>query len=228
MLERKKLLIGIGAALVIVGSLAAGTAVAQTPTPEAKTGANTMYQNFLGKLAGNLGISVDNLTKAIDTTRDQILDEAVQNGKITKDQADKIKQRTPNGNLMPFIGKGHFGFKGKRPGTNFGVLGRDVTVQALANLTGKTVDQVKQELQSDKNIKKFLDDNKITNAQLHDAVVQIVQQKVDQAVKDGKLTQQQADNILNKIKQAPCNGFRPNGFAPRSGWRVPKAQAPVQ
>ncbi|MBI4321219.1 MAG: hypothetical protein HY675_22230 [Chloroflexi bacterium] len=226
MLKHKKLLIGFVIALVLVSALAAGSVIAQTPTPGA-AGANTAYQDFLNILAGKLGIKVTDLTKAINATRDQMLDDAVKNGKLTKEQADAIKARSKDGQPWGgFMGKPFAGKRGAMgPAVKMnGVLG-NVTVEALAKLTGKTTDQVKAELKSSR-IAKFLADNKITNDQLRATIAQIAQQKLDQAVKDGKLTAEQAQRILEHLKQAPPKGIGPGFPGPRGPWHRPNGPAP--
>jgi len=63
-----------------------------------------LYQNFISKLAANLGLDQSIITTALETTKQQMLDEAVQEGRTTQEQADKISS-SPNACLF-----GGFGF----------------------------------------------------------------------------------------------------------------------
>ncbi|NPV93268.1 MAG: hypothetical protein HPY50_21120 [Firmicutes bacterium] len=48
---------------------------------------------FISTLAGNLGVTVDELNAALKETQEQILAEKVANGEITQEQADKMAER---------------------------------------------------------------------------------------------------------------------------------------
>ncbi|MBX6341859.1 MAG: hypothetical protein IRY97_05325, partial [Thermomicrobiaceae bacterium] len=93
---------GAAVALVLASALAAGTVRAEGPsaTPTAGAGASgkpTWAQTFLQRLAQNLGVSQDRLDGALKTSADQTIDDAVQAGKLTQQQADRLKQRIDSG-----------------------------------------------------------------------------------------------------------------------------------
>jgi hypothetical protein len=116
---------GMGAlALVLMGSMLFGSAFAQsTPTaengatPEAGTGTTGqttkqgVYQDFIGKLAANLGISdAASVDTAIRTTLKQMVDEQQAAGRLTAAQANALKERIDAGDFpRDFVGVGHFG-----------------------------------------------------------------------------------------------------------------------
>ncbi len=230
MVKHKKLLIAFGVALLAVSVLVAGTALADTPP---KTNTGTPYQSFLDKLAANLGIGVADLTKGITATNNQMLDEAVKNGKLTQAQADKIKERSKGGQpKLGFMGR-PFAHNGKVPGAAAKgmVVLKNLAIDALVKVTGKTADQLKGEIKSAGSLQKFLDNNKITKDQLRDAEVQVAQQQLDQAVKDGKITAEQEQRLLDRIKQGPLNGIGPQGqgpkgIAPKGRFHGPKPSGP--
>lgn len=227
MFRHKKLIIAFVTALVAVSVLAVGIALADTPTPTPQanstaksSAANNAVQSFLDKLAANLGIERATLDQALTKTRDQTLDEAVKNGKMTQEQADKIKQSGKNGILTPGFLGGRFGFRGRMPRANgnAAVNLRNVTVEALAQITGKSTDEITQALKPVNPLQKFLSDNNISQEDFHNAVVKVAKDKLDQAVKDGKLTQDQADKILQRIQQAPSNKGVPSRVFPNGPW----------
>ena len=205
MLRRKKFVIGMGLAALLI--LLAGfftTAVfaedpTPTPVPEKKA---TLLDNFLTKLAANLGISKEKLTDALAQTRNQMIDEAVNAGKLTKEQGEQLKSRPLGG----WFGIHRFkGWPWNR-GRAIQLPGRDVAVEALANLLQKTPDDVRAMIRSGKTIDQILKENNLSTQQLHDAMVDVVKKRLDQAVAEGKLTQEQADKILQRFKDAPLGG----------------------
>lgn len=112
-------MIGIGTAILALGVTAVvGTAMAQTATATptqppaqastpAASAAKTNYRNFfVNRLATDLGTTTDKLKSAFTQARNETVDQAVKDGKLTQQQADKIKANT---NARPGFGFG-FGF----------------------------------------------------------------------------------------------------------------------
>ncbi|MGB9826757.1 MAG: hypothetical protein ACPLRU_08790, partial [Desulfofundulus sp.] len=85
MKKRIALIVVLAFAAVVILS---GVALAQTTTGS-QPGMPALFQNFLGKLATNLGIDQSKLENAIKQTQLQMVDEAVQQGKMTSSQAQK-------------------------------------------------------------------------------------------------------------------------------------------
>jgi len=114
--HKKFVIVGLLAALVLVGSLA-GLAFAQTDSGTAGSG-NTL----LARVAAILGIDQQKLQDAVVQARGQMQDEAldtylknlVDQGKITQQQADQYKtwwQARPDTLLPGPLGR-HFGMRG--------------------------------------------------------------------------------------------------------------------
>jgi len=62
-------------------------------------------------IAGVLGISVDEYDSAVDTAREQVLDEAVAEGVLTQERADLMQERAAEG-FGPGMQGGFFGGRG--------------------------------------------------------------------------------------------------------------------
>ena len=107
-------------------------------------------------LANALGITVEELTAAMQTANTAAIDQALEQGLITQAQADQLKAR---GEAFPFVGRWH-GWMGEN-GIDFEALLAD----ALS----------------------------ISTEQLAQAQTQAFEARIDQAVTDGNLTQEQAD-----------------------------------
>ena len=110
MLKRSRialLAISVAALVVLLGASAAFAAGPATPT-----GATSYHQVVVGKVASILGIDQPKVEAALTQARTEALDQAVQDGRLTQQQADWLKQRMAEG------GPG-FGF-GPGPGAGFG------------------------------------------------------------------------------------------------------------
>src|SRR5581483_5691300 len=90
---------------------ATGVALAQggtTPTPSATTTTTPLPQTqqapigdtFWGILAGKLNVSVDTLKSQAVAARQQMIDQAVTDGRITQAQADAIKSRITSDTII--------------------------------------------------------------------------------------------------------------------------------
>ena len=88
---------------------------------------------------------------------------------------------------------------------------------AAADYLGLTPSELKTKLQSGKSLADIAKDQGKSVDGLVDAMVADAKKHLDQAVKDGHLTQAQEDQILGQIKQHMTdfvNGMAPKGFGP--------------
>jgi polyhydroxyalkanoate synthesis regulator phasin len=155
-----------------------------------------LYQAFIAKLAANLGVDQDKVNTALEATKKQMLDEAVADGKLTQEQADKMAARKDG--LMGWFGGMH-----DRKGM-FGVrMGKNSADMAAA--IGITEDQLKSELASGKKLSDILADQGITEEQFQQKMLEIRKEALAQAVADGKLTQDQADKMLQRMEKPRQN-----------------------
>ena len=96
--------------VVLVGVLGIGAVFAATPTPTTST---NYHDVFVSKLAAALGIDEQQkVANALVTARDQTIDQAVTDGRITQQQADWMKQRQQQmqqGGFGPGYGHGMMG-----------------------------------------------------------------------------------------------------------------------
>jgi hypothetical protein len=205
---------GAAAAAVAVGVVVwsgAGHSQAQAPSPTATPAARgqgqqqrqQMADDFLNTLAANLSgsthttITADMLRDALKQTALQEVDKAVQSGRLTDAQAQKLRDAINSGNPGALgLGLGRFGMGGHGPGMNV----RRVDDQALAGFFGITPEQLRQDLQSGKSLADEAAAHGKSVDDLKNFIVNQASQRINQAVSDGHLTQQQADTILNNLK----------------------------
>ena len=207
---------------VVVGTIAAlalgggGLAVAAT---QKSTSHADQQKAFLADAAKRLNVTPDQLTAALKGAFGDQLDQAVKDGKLTQKQADALKARIAKGGL-PFGGPGggHGG-----PGGPMGGPGGPggpfmVGLDAASTYLGLTEAQLRDKL---KDGKTSLAD--VAKAQgktadgLEQAIVDAEQKELDQAVKDGKLTQAQADKIAKDLPARVKTIVETAGFGPHGG-----------
>jgi len=201
---KKKMLLVL-AALALVG-LFTGVAFAQNATVSNRPDGNApaFFETFLEKFASILGVDEDKVVAAAKEAGKQVVDEAVEQGKITAEQAEKIKSKIDEGRFFPCPFPRHRGAGGPR-------------LDAVAQVLGMTADELKAELEQGKKISDIAKEKGLTEEQLHQKVIEAKIQAIRQAVEEGKIPQDRADEIIKRLENAPQGkGFfgRPFGLPP--------------
>jgi polyhydroxyalkanoate synthesis regulator phasin len=194
----KKWLVIALAAVILAGLATAALADSQTDTGLAPQ-ALQAGEVFLDKLAGVLGIERAKLDEALKTAGDQTIDHALQEGKITQEQADKLRSRVDQG--WPFFGcpKGGAWDSG-------GKIGHGGLSQPLADALGITLEDLQAALKEGKTVADLAAGKGLTVEQVQDKILADVKLQLDQAVKDGKLTQDKADEAYTSLEQRIKSG----------------------
>jgi polyhydroxyalkanoate synthesis regulator phasin len=198
MTRRKKLTFAAGAAgvaLLVAGLGAAGAVAASrmsSPSEESKA--------VIDDAASQLGIEPSALSDALKQALKNRVDEAVEAGRITKEQADELKARIDADEYPLLFGHG-------RPG--FG--GRHVHLEVLstaASYLGLTEAELRDELQ-DKTLAEIAKSKGKSVSGLVQQLVATQTKRIDEAVADGRLTDDQATELkadLQKHMEALVNG----------------------
>ena len=203
---------GAVAVAVLVG---AGVVMAQTPTP-GSGGGNT----FLDRVAQKLGIESSKLQDAVTSAANDQINQQVQNGDLTQQQADKLKQGIANGQGPWFNGPGLGRGPGAKGAFGFGFgLGQDEA--KLADFLGISADQLKTELQAQgATLATVASSHGKTRDQLKTFISDTAKSQLDQAVSNGKMTQQQEDSALSTLQShvdALIDGTMPSFFGRMHG-----------
>jgi hypothetical protein len=202
--------LALGAAVVVV---AAGTfgafrfASAQEATPSASTptasapgesatpGAHAQVkQDFLQNLASSLNVSVDTLKSDLKSAGLQTVDQAVQSGKLTTAQAAKIKDAISNGKLgalRRFIGRARL---------RVAIGLRMQIVKSAATAINIQPSELRSELKSGKSIADVAQEHNVSIDTVKTQITNDVKAKLDQAVKNGKISQQREDSALARLQ----------------------------
>jgi hypothetical protein len=197
-------IVGIVTLVAILGVAAIGAvALAQ----DSGSGTDTPF-NFREKLhdaiANVLGISVDEYDSAVNTAQQQVMDEAVSGGYLTQDQADRMQERMDQG-AGPGFGGEFMGPRGGMFGRGMGHGGfmggpENSLVSVAADKLGMTVNELATELSNGKSIADVAKDKNVDTQTIVDAYLAQVQDSLNQAVTNGRITQTQADSILQQTK----------------------------
>ena len=190
MTRRKKLTFVAGAAgvaLLVAGLGAAGAVAASRMMSPSDA-------------ASQLGIEPSALSDALKQALKNRVDEAVEAGRLTREQADELKARIDADEYPLLFGHG---------GPGFG--GRHVHVEILstaASYLGLTEAELRDELQ-DKTLAEIAKSKGKSVNGLVQQLVATQTKRIDEAVADGRLTDQQATELkadLQKHMEALVNG----------------------
>jgi AraC-like DNA-binding protein len=212
---RRLILIGVPllAVAFLAGGVLLGRTFADTPTPTptpAKPQAQTLWQDWLNRVARILNVSPDQLTSAFKQAGRETVQQAVQDGKLTQDQANRILQRIDQGRFFfgPF-----FGMRG--PAVHFDLRRH---LDALAGFLGMNTTDLMNELRSGKSLAQVAQEHGKSRDALKNFLTQQFNQAVDQLVQQGRLTQDQANNAKTRFQQN-LDRLIDATFKASRGWR---------
>jgi hypothetical protein len=192
----------------LVGILALAAIGAVALAQDSGNGTDAPF-NFAERLhqaiADALGISVETYDSAVDTAQKQVLGEAVSEGVLTQDQADEIQERMDQG-FGPGMHDGFFGLREGRFGRGFGPGGfpgdpEHSLMSIAAEKLGMTASDLATELQGGKSIADVAGEKGVNTDDIASAYLTQLQDNLDQAVADGRITQSQADTMLQQAQE---------------------------
>jgi hypothetical protein len=222
-LTSKRLLVATVTGLAVAGGGAA-IAVSQTDSPAS---------SFFDSVAEHLGISPEELEDATRAAAVDQVDQAFEDGRITREQADELKSRIESDDFPGFLVPRLFGLgeHGGRdgPGGHHLFLGNKLA--SAAEFLGLTEAELREQLQDGESLADVAEAEGKSIDGLKQAILAGAESDLDDAVQDGRLTQEQADAAYQHLESSVddiVNGtFRklpsrfgpgfggPPGFAPR-------------
>jgi hypothetical protein len=217
MLGKTKIIVAGALVLALLALGVGGTVVlAQGPTPTPpKSNRVGWGQLYMQALASRLGTTLANLQQAMTDARKDAINAAVQQGLITQTQADQMLQRLQN---PPTPQPGRVPFQlGRTFGIARGYFGADV-IEAVAQVLGMQPADVTSALRSGKTLADLAKSQNVDPSKVLQAIADAEKAGIDRAVKDGLMTQTQADALKAKIDPSNINLSAPRwGGAPPSG-----------
>jgi hypothetical protein len=200
---KPRLIAGTVAGLAVAGGGAALAADQLGGSPQQES------QAVLNDAAQQLGVTPGALSSALKKALENRVDAAVAAGRLTKAQGEELKHQIESGDLPLFGGPG-LGMHHV-----FGMFGRGL--DAAASYLGLTEDQLRTQLESGKTLAEVAKAQNKSVDGLVNALVADAKQKLDAAVKSGRVTQSQENSILSDLKSHITNFV--NGTLPKFGFR---------
>ena len=160
---------------------------------------------FLGDVAKRLGVQQTALEDAIEEASKARVDAAVEDGKLTEEQAEAIKERIEEGD-GPILGGPIFG-PGPGFGFGFGGPGHHVRMdlravhQAAAKYLGMTEAQLRTAQGNGRSLETLAKNRSRDVAGLKAAMEAAAEKALAQAVTDGDLTDAERDRIVADLDE---------------------------
>jgi uncharacterized protein YidB (DUF937 family) len=145
----------------------------------------------IAQVAQEQGVDVQTVIDAMVADATAHIDQSVQNGDLTADQANERKSNLQE-RITKLVNEGKPKGEGRR--------GHGPKLDAAAKALGVSTDDLRGQLQDGKTIAQVADDRNVDKQKVIDAMVADATDHIDQAVKDGKLTADQANERKSGLK----------------------------
>lgn len=196
-------IVGLVALVMFLGAAVLGTIVLAQNGTDGTVWPSDLRQRVHDAIASALGIDTEEYDAIVDTARQQVLDDAVNEGLLTEEQAERMSERWAQG--MGPGGMGAFGcgrgMMGRQGGFDCMMVGTESSLLGVAaEELGMTLDELTAELQDGKTIADLAAEKGIEPQAIADAFVAQRAEWLAEAVADGRITQQQADWMLENMQ----------------------------
>jgi hypothetical protein len=215
-------LIAAGAAAIAVASGGAALAAGHVFSSNDESAA------IIDDAAEQLGVEPGELEDALKQALENRIDEAVDEGRLTEEQAQRLKERLDAAQAPPLFGRLGFGFglggHGPWSGRWPGHFGSFATLDAAASYLGLTETELRAKLADGKSLADVAAEEGKSVEGLVQALVKASTERIDEAVEDGKLTKAQAgalkenleERVRDRVNREP-GSFGPFGKSHRFG-----------
>jgi polyhydroxyalkanoate synthesis regulator phasin len=201
MMQRIWKVAGIAAIVAILGVAALGAAAYAQDDEGSPFDFGAKFREAVAKA---LGITVDEYDAAVKEAHDQVLEEAVAEGKLTEEQAERMRERmelAPGswGRGRGFRAPHGEGFRAPRGG--FGGRLGGAPIGVATEKLGMSAEELMAEIQAGKSIADVAREKGVDVQEIADAYMEQLRARLGQAVENGRLTQEQADSMLEKAEE---------------------------
>jgi lipoate-protein ligase A len=186
--HRTKVAAGAAALLAIGG--AGGAVAALDGSPEDQSDA------IVNDAAAELGVSAAELQEALEKALSNRVDEAVEAGRLTEEQGAELKERIAAGEV-PLLGGPMFGHHG--PGLHHGFFA--VGLETAATYLGVSEADLRERLEAGDSLAEVARDHDKSVDGLIDALVTAAEERLNEAVEDGRLTEERRAEILESLRE---------------------------
>lgn len=175
--------------MMLVGS---GAALASSRTFDPREAA----QDVLDRAAQILGVGADDLEGALESATLEQIEERLEAGEITEEQAAVLKNAAERGGY-PFPGSGSPGPGG--PGGSGGPPMGMALLDAAAEYLGLSMDEIRELMSDGQTLAEIAEESDKSVERLIDAVVAAQKASLDEAVDEGRITDVMRDRILDGL-----------------------------
>lgn len=175
---KRLLMIAAAVAVIVLAAVAVGGAATSADEGDGPIG------TFLEKLADKLGVTEDELKTAIDEARTETIDEAVAEGRLTEEQAERLRE-------------GRFPFRGPP----LHVHRHLHLMEAAAEVLGMPQDELMEQLRDGNSLAEVAEAKDMSVEDFKAALLDEIQARLGELVAEGDLTQEQADDIFQCIER---------------------------
>jgi ribosomal protein S20 len=165
----------------------------------------------IAQVAQQQGVDVQSVIDAMVADATAHIDQKVQQGELTADQANERKANLQD-RITGLVNEG----KPKGEDRDHGPK-----LDAAAKALGVSTDELRQQLRDGKTIAQVAQDRNVDKQKVIDAMVKDAEDHIDQAVQDGKLTADQANerkaNLKDRITSLVNNGPQHDRDGERGG-----------
>lgn len=153
---------------------------------------------FLSKVAEKLGVGEDELKGAIKEAQLEMIDEALADGRITEEQAERLRERAEEGGFL-FPRPLEEGRYHLRPGVCRRAVG--FVVEAAAQVLEMPKEQLVEELKDGKSLAEVAEAQGMSVEAFSEALLGQIQAQLDDLVAEEKLTEEQAERIFQRTQE---------------------------
>lgn len=220
----------------VLAATVAGLAVAGGGAAIAASQSDSPASTFFDSVAKHLGISSQELEDATKAAAVDQVNQALEDGKITQEQADELRARIESGEGPGFLGPGLFGFRGPGGPDDHGPSHHfflEDKLSPAADYLGLTETELLEQLGEGKSLAQVAEAEGKSIEGLKQAILDAAKSALDEAVASGRLPQELADSLYERLQSSIddlVNGafpglrgdvfgwpFGPPGFAPDDG-----------
>lgn len=215
----------VKAVALVLGALAVGIAIGATGTVAASRAFSSEGERRLRALDVVRALDVER-AGALDALRKawkERIDDAVEEGRLTEEQGEALKERIDSRALLPALARlGHrsFGLRGHR---GFG-FGRFRLLETAAHALGLSPGELRERLRDGKTLADIARERGVSVDALVDALVEEATAAIDDAVARGRLSEERAEQAKARVVEkitALVNGAGPWRSFGRFGRPVP-------
>lgn len=199
-MRSKRFSIIAASALVAVG---AGAAIAATGGDDAKDRENAV----LSDAANRLDVETDELRNALLEARKAQIDQAVEDGRLTEEQAERIKQHMDESGLV-------LGGPGG-PGGPHGHHGPPPFFDEIVAELGISEEELHEELRSGKSLRALAREHGKTMADLRAVAKAAIEKQIAADVESGRITEEQAAEMREHLPEMLQRLGKRRGPGPR-------------